>query len=144
MGLPMLRLGKNPFAPAVIVFGFGQSPSSTAYESVCTIRFAHTTYSFRSSTYFPHRFSNQKSMPGTKRSLYFLLPCGGCATCLRLLSLAQKAMNCFAVTNSRFIFMPRKTSYAYATLRIFNTHSVAPVNAWRRSVAQKCKCIEMF
>ena len=34
-----LRLGIKPFLPAVMVFGYGQSPSSTAYESVCPIRF---------------------------------------------------------------------------------------------------------
>lgn len=82
IGLPMLSLGNVPFAPAVMIFGCDQSPSSTASEAVCPIRCAYTTSSFRSSSYFPHHCGNPAKYPRTESvSDTFGLPCGGSATC---------------------------------------------------------------
>jgi hypothetical protein len=88
--------------------------------------------------YSPAAGGNQKSILNTKRSLYFLLPCGGSATCWRytvaghrkprivLLALTPGSLSCHA-----------KQATHVLRLHIFNTYGAATVNAWRRTVAQK-------
>lgn len=132
MGLPMLSLGNVPFAPAVMIFGCDQSPSSTASEAVCPIRFAHTTSSFRSSSYFPHHCGNPAKYPRTESvSDTFGLTCGGSATCgisrrwhrkLSVGLLSQARAYCHA--------MQPKPHMSYAFIP--GMPSVATGNAWRR------------
>jgi len=122
-----------------MVFGYGQPPSSTAFESVWTIRFAHTPYSFRSSSFSPHRWrQSTKYAWHTSVAYTLLLPCGGSATCWRLPSLNTELMLCFACTKSRLIQVCHaKQPTPMQHFRMYHTYSVAPVNAWRRTVAHK-------
>lgn len=123
---------------AVMVFGCGQSPLSTAYKTVCTIRFAHTAYSFRSSSFSPHRWRQSKKYARHKSIAYIFCylavrapPAGVYRRWHRkprivLLALTPGSLSCHA-----------KQATHVLRLSIFNTTGAAPVNAWRRTVTQK-------
>lgn len=121
---------------SVMVFGFSQSPLSTAYESVWTIRFAHRPYIFRSSSYFPHRWRKSKKYANSQSVAYIFCflavgapPAGVYRRWhrkLRIVLLAQEPL---------LLTFHAKQATHVLRLNISNNTGAAPVNAWRRVVA---------